>query len=165
MSAPQPRPDLAPADRLAELLPYSRPRSAQGRLLLYAVRRIAAGGLDDAQAASALLMHFGLGFRRPLILLRALMAEMSRVSRRTLSLAPCCCPRLTRDEAILLAVVESALDDTRGAHARLGAMLGQGVGALGCLGALTSAQALASAFADLGWPLDRELVAQNHTES
>lgn len=160
MSALPPRPHLAPADRLAELLPHPRPASAQARLLLFTVRRIAAGGLDDAHAASALLMHFGLGFRRPLVLLRALMAELSRVSRRTLALAPCCCHRITADEAILLQIVETALCDPRGAHARIGVMLGIGVGATDCLGALTSAQALSSAFADLGWPLDRAICGQ-----
>ena len=114
------------------------------------MRRMAAGGLHDAHAASAFLCGFGGRFRRPLLLLRALMAEMSRVASRKLLVAPCCCPRMTEAEGVLLSVVVGAGNDPRGAHDRLAALLG----VHNCLGALSSAQALSQAFADLGRPLD-----------
>lgn len=145
-------PDPAPQPDLAALLPHALPEQSPARLLLFAIRRIAVGGLDDAQAASALLMGFGLGFRRPLVLLRALMAELSRVSQRKLALAPCCCARTTRDEAALLAVIGDALAAPRAAHDRLARTLA----VRDCLGALTTAQALTTAFADLGHPLERQ---------
>src|SRR5881628_304358 len=83
-----------------ELLPHAAPAHPYRRLLLFAVRRMAAGGIADAHAAYALFTGFGLGYRRPLILLRALMAEVSRVSAAQLKVAPCCCARMTRDEAM-----------------------------------------------------------------
>ena len=81
------------------LLPHAAPASPYRRLLLFAIRRMAAGGIADAHAAHALFTGFGIGYRRPLILLRALMAEVSRVSTTRLSVAPCCCVRMTRDDA------------------------------------------------------------------
>jgi hypothetical protein len=119
------------------------------RLLLFAIRRVASGGLNDAHAANALLSAFGLAYRRPLVLLRAMMAELSRVSARKILVAPCCCPRMTAAESSLLEAVSSAVDDAFGAHRLLCAMLGKD----NCLGALSSAQALGQAFADLGRPL------------
>jgi len=53
-----------------------------------------ATGLNDASAASAFIGLFGLSYRRPLVLVRALMAETARVSARTISLAPCCRGRM-----------------------------------------------------------------------
>lgn len=137
------------ASDLPAILPHRRPEGADAQLLLYGVRRLAAGGLNDAHAASAFIGHFGLAHRRPLVLLRALMAEMSRVSRRKLLIAPCCCPRMTAAETAMLAVVAAAVADPHGAHRLLCATLGVD----DCLGALSSAQALGQAFADLGRPL------------
>ena len=134
---------------ITHILPNAGPADGNQRLLIFAFRRIAAGGLNDAHAANALLGAFGLSFRRPLILLRALMAEMSRISNRRLLIAPCCCPRMTASETALLAAIISALGDPHGAHRALGAILG----VQNCLGALSSAQALVQAFEDLGRPL------------
>lgn len=134
----------------ADLLPHRAPDSMSAALLLHAIRRMAVGGLNDAHAANALIGAFGLGFRRPLVLLRAFMLESSRVSGRRLLLAPCCCHRTTADEAALLAAITAA--DATPAHAH--SALAKLFGVSHCLGALASAQALAVAFADLGRRLD-----------
>lgn len=118
-------------------------------LLLFAMRRMAAGGLHDAFAVQAMLAGFGLGFRRPLVLLRAFMAEAARVSTVTITMAPCCCRRTTRGERALLGAMTLAIADPAAAHARLRATLQ----VRDCLGLVTSAQAVAAAFADLGMPL------------
>ena len=133
-----------------DLLPHPLPTEANSRLLLFAMRRVAAHGLDDAHAAHALLCAFGMGFRRPLILLRALMAEASRIAHRRILVAPCCCPRMTDAEAVMLAAIRAARSDPHGVHRDLAALFG----VHNCLGALSSAQALAQAFDDLGKPLE-----------
>jgi hypothetical protein len=137
------------AHSLSAILSERGPQQDNGRLLLFAVRRIAAAGLNDAHVANAFLSAFGLAYRRPLILARALMAELSRVSERKILVAPCCCPRMTAAEATVVAAASIAIDDPHGAHQMLCEMLG----VENCLGALSSAQALGQAFADLGRPL------------
>lgn len=133
----------------ATMLPHGMTGSPYARLLLFAVRRMAAGGIDDAHAAHALFAGFGIHFRRPLVLLRAMMAEISRVASTQLVVAPCCCARMTDDEARLIAAVAGALDRPRAAARMLDRLLH-----VRCsLGVLASAQAVASSFADLGMPL------------
>ena len=142
------------------LLPHAAPASPYRRLLLFAIRRMAAGGIADAHAAHAIFTGFGLSYRRPLVLLRALMAELSRVSTARLTVAHCCCHRMTRDEAILLdSIAEASLQPSH-AHERLRELLH----VRGCLGALSSAEAVASAFADLGMPLADDCAARNRDE-
>ena len=80
------------------------------------------------------------------------MAEVSRVSTGKLLVAPCCCPRLTAAELVLLDVIAQASDSPRDAHDRLGTLLGVNT----CLGALSSAQAVGIAFSDCGRPLQPE---------
>ncbi len=138
-----------PESTIAEILPQAAPACRNRRLLLFAIRRIASSGLNDAHAAHAFFVAFGRSFRRPLVLLRALMAELSRVSQAKLLIAPCCCPRLTEAEATLLAVIAASNDRPRDAHDRLARLLE----VRNCLGALGSAQAVASAFQDCGRPL------------
>lgn len=137
------------APHLSALLPDRRPNEANSRLLLFAIRRVAAGGLHDAHVTNAFMASFGLAYRRPLILLRALMTELSRISECKIMVAPCCCPRMTAAEAFMLAAVRHGVEDPHGAHDILCGMLGVD----NCLGALSSAQALSQAFADLGCPL------------
>lgn len=132
-----------------ELLPHPIPVEANARLLLFSMRRVAANGLDDAHAAHAMLCAFGMSFRRPLVLLRALMAEASRIAHRRILVAPCCCPRMTDAEATMLATIQLSRMDPNAAHRDMAALLG----VHNCLGALSSAQALAQAFDDLGKPL------------
>ena len=143
---------MSDSPELTRLLPIAAPTCHNRRILLFALRRIAAHGLDDAHAAHAMIGWFGLGFRRPLILLRALMSEMSRVSARKIVVAPCCCNRMTATEAGILSAVDSAIRDPQGAHDMLSDLLG----VKHCLGALGSAQALSQAFEDLGHPFERE---------
>jgi len=134
------------------LLPHAAPASPYRRLLLFAVRRMAIGGITDAHAAHAIFTGFGLAYRRPLVLLRALMAELSRVSAVKLMVAPCCCPRMTDNEAMLLNLIGEANVRPERAHDALTGLLHVRT----CLGALSSAQAVAVAFTDLGMPLDRD---------
>lgn len=138
--------DAAP---MSILLPRAAPVMAEQRLLLYGLRRMGAHGLNDAHAAGVLLGRFGRSHRRPLILLRAFMAETSRAARRTIRIAACCCGRMTRDEVLLLDAVIQSLNDPRSAHQ----LLARCLGTADCIGALTSAQALNQAFVDLGSPL------------
>jgi hypothetical protein len=137
------------AGTIETLLPRPLPSEGSARLLLFGFRRLATHGLQDAHAANAMIGGFGLGFRRPLILLRALMAELSRVSNRKIVVAPCCCLRMTAAEAAVLEAVSIASDDPHAAHALLCDVLNVEY----CLGALSSAQAVAQAFEDLGRPL------------
>lgn len=125
------------------------PTEQSGRLLIFAMRRIAVGGLHDAHATHAIFAHFGLVYRRPLILIRAMMAEIARASHQTIKIAPCCCPRLTTDEANLLHAIEHAEASTRDSNETLTRLMGTP----NCLGVLTTAQAVAQAFHDLGRPL------------
>lgn len=136
------------ADRsFADAKPMPDHRTA--RLLLFAVRRMAVAGLNDAHAAHAILSHFGVSYRRPLILIRAMMAEIARASHQTIKVAPCCCLRMTGDEATLLNAVDHAIDDPRRSHSLLADLMGTP----DCLGVLTTAQAVSQAFQDLGKPL------------
>ena len=131
------------------LLVYPIPRNPVARTLIYAIRKIAAGGLNDAFAAHAMLSLFGSRSRRPLLLLRALMAELARISQRQLVVGPCCCPRVTLAEAELLLVISLACERPAFVHARLCQLLA----VEHALGALSSAQAVGQACADLGHPL------------
>jgi hypothetical protein len=131
------------------LLVYPIPQNPVARTLIYAIRKIAVGGLNDAFAAHAMLSLFGSRSRRPLLLLRALMAELARVSRRQLVVGPCCCPRATLAEAELLLVISLACERPAFVHARLCQLLA----VEHALGALSSAQAVDQACADLGHPL------------
>jgi len=130
-----------PREEFAAVLPFASPTDERSRLLLLAIRRMAAHGLNDAHAAHACLIGFGLSYRRPLILLRALMAEISRASARKIMVAPCCCTRMTHDEAVLLRAIMTAPRDRFEAHSALESLLGTPL----CLGALTSAEALGEA--------------------
>ena len=136
-----PRPDA-----LALLIPHPAPEQRVARTLLIALRRIAASGIDDASAANLLLGTFGIGYRRPLMFLRVLMQEVSRVSQHQIAIAPCCCPRMTEGEAAILLAVDSGTAHphiTRAALARV-------TGTIDLAPALSFAQALGDALADLG---------------
>lgn len=136
-----------------KILPHPAPLSGNARLALFAMRQMAAAGLNDANAALALFMNLHGGYRRPLVLMRALMAEISRTSNRKLMVAPCCCARMTADEARLIKAIGSSLEQTDAANAAFQSLLDQPH----CLGVVSTAQALAQAFADLGRPLHDRL--------
>lgn len=130
-------------------LPFQSPADDDRRLLLYCIRRMGAHGLHDAHAANAMLGAFGISYMRPLVMLRAFVAETVRTSQRKISIAGCCCPRMTMDEARLIDSIASSEADIRNAALQLRSVLGSP----DSLGALGAAQAVQSAFADLAHPL------------
>lgn len=134
---------------LAETLPALQPEDAGARLLLFGVRQMGMHGLADACAANAFVTAFGKGFQRPLILLRALMADMAASATGPIAIAPWCCPRMTGSEAALLAVLGRVRDNPQAADLLLKDLLG--VRESGSI--LATAHALSNAFADLGLPL------------
>ncbi|MGD9809718.1 MAG: DUF6628 family protein [Sphingobium sp.] len=137
-----PRPDRAP--------PVTRFGPA-GLFFLRIVRLMATGGIDDARATAALFAQFGRNHRRPLVLIRALVLEMSRVSNRRIVLAPPCCGRITADEAIMLSALGRGEEGFAKCHADSRALLDSD----SALGAATCFQAVAACFADLGAPFNR----------
>jgi hypothetical protein len=135
---------------LAEMLPHGRPAQADRLLLLYGIRRTGAQGLHDAATAHAFMTAFGSHFRRPLLLLRALMAEVSKTSASPIQIAPCCCPRMTGGEAALLEVIGSV--ETQPERADL--LLRDLLGVRHAGGTAATAHLLALAFREGGRPLD-----------
>lgn len=130
-------------------LPHALPACPNARIALFAMRRMGAHGLADARAAQALLAAFGEGFRRPLSLLRALMADVAGSANDTVAIAPCCCVRATPAERTLTTVLARA--ETRPGSARM--LLADLLGAQRVDGVLASAVAVAAAFADGGRPI------------
>lgn len=130
-------------------LPHALPACPNARLALFAIRRMGAHGLADACAAHAMFSSFHQDFRRPLILLRALMADLAVNAEGAIAIAPCCCARMTAAEFALLAVV--ARVETQPDTARL--LLSDLLGSRCVDGVLTSAAAVAAAFADSGRPV------------
>jgi hypothetical protein len=130
-------------------LPHAMPRCANARLALFAVRRMGANGLSDAHVAHAFVTAFGEGFRRPLVLIRALMADLAGSSNFPIAIAPCCCARTTAAEAALLTILSRA--ETAPDSARL--LLADLLGSRRSDGVLASATAVAQAFADAGRPI------------
>jgi hypothetical protein len=126
-------------------LPFAGPTDASRRLLLYCLRRMGAHG----HAANAMLGTFGLSYQRPLVMLRAFVAETARTSHRKIRIAGCCCFRMTLDEARLIDAIASSETNIRNAAVQLRTVLGTP----DSLGALGAAQAVQAAFVDLGHPL------------
>ncbi len=133
---------MSPAAVTAALaLPHLLPACPNARIALFAIRRMGAHGLADARAAHALFTAFGRDFRRPLTMMRTLMADVAASAAGTIAIAPCCCARMTPAEAALLTVL--ARVETRPETARL--LMADGV--------LASAAAVSAAFADAGRPV------------
>lgn len=142
-------PDPSPAAAIAHPLPHILPEDDNTRLALFAIRRLGAHGLGDALAAHCFMTRFGSGFRRPLVLMRALMHELAITATQPIAIAPCCCPRTTPSEAALLAVLSRASSAPCTAWLLLADQLGaRDVGAV-----LACAEAVAAAFADAGRPI------------
>ncbi|MES2173936.1 MAG: DUF6628 family protein [Pseudomonadota bacterium] len=137
-----------------ETSPIDLPRPIPGgygnRLFLFVMRRMATAGVNDAHAANAMLGAFGRSYRRPLVLMRAMMLELARASSRKILVAPCCCARMTADEALMMQATGDALRDPNAAYEQVSELLGNDH----ALGALTCLQAVAQAHSDLGRPLD-----------
>jgi hypothetical protein len=137
------------------LLPHPLPPCENARLALFAMRRMGAHGLADARASHTMFTAFGQGFRRPLVLLRALMADLAGTSAGTIAIAPCCCARMTPAEAAMLSVlarVETAPETARYLMADL-------LGVRRIDGVLASAAAVAASFADEGRPITLQMAS------
>ena len=141
---------MTATNSLAATRPAVQPEDPGARLFLFALRQMGANGLTDASAAHAFVTAFGKGFQRPLVLLRALVAEMSASSARPIQIAPWCCPRMTAGEGALLAVLGRVRHNSEAALLLLDDLLG----VRESLGILATAHALSNAFADLGLPLE-----------
>ena len=87
-------------------LPLMLPEDRDERLLLVLLRRMAIHGLHDARASWMALENYGIGFRKPLVLMRCFLHELASASQRNIRLAPCCAPRMTRDEGLMLAAID-----------------------------------------------------------
>ncbi len=131
-------------------LPRLQPDDPGARLLLFGIRQMGAGGLHDAAAAHAFVTAFGRDFRRPLILLRSLMAEMSTASAGPIQIAPWCCARMTAAESATIEIIARVTHDIPRARVLLADLLG----VRQVDGVLATAHALANAFTDLGLPLE-----------
>lgn len=138
---------VAPAP--LHLLPHAMPACPAARLALFAIRRMGAHGLSDAHAAHAMLTGFGESFRRPLVLMRALMAEIAITATGPVSIAPCCCMRMTTAESAMLNVL--ARVEVEPEIARL--LLADLLGVRRIEGVLATAAAVAVAFADAARPI------------
>jgi hypothetical protein len=132
-----------------QLMPLPAPEDRMQRLVLFAVRRMAANGVRDAYAANLLFSNFGLNFRRPLVLLRAFMIELSQTSKRTITIAPCCALRMTTDEGRIVSVLATAARDRMEAAKDLRELAGDNA----ISSPLSVAAAFNNALADLGRPL------------
>jgi len=130
-------------------LPYALPACPNARIVLFALRRMGAQGLHDARASHALFTAFGQDFRRPLALMRALMADLAGTAAGTIAIAPCCCARMTAAERTMLTVI--ARVETAPDTARL--LLADLLGVRRVDAVLASVAAVATAFADDGRPI------------
>ncbi|MFM6930664.1 MAG: DUF6628 family protein [Novosphingobium sp.] len=137
-------------------LPLPLPDDEVLRLVLRIMRRMAAHGLRDAQAALLAIDGFGQGFRRPLVLLRAFVAELAQSSRRRITVAPSCALRMTLDEARLIGVLATASHAPDCARAHLRDLADRH----DVCHPLSAALAIASALGDLGRPLPRMAATQ-----
>lgn len=140
---------MTTAQQFSTLLHRPGPDDPAQRLLLFAFRQMGAHGIHDACAAHAIVTAFGKDFRRPLVLLRSLMTELSAASARPIRIAPWCCARVTPCEGAILSVLQKATVGDPAADLLLSDMLG----VRDASGPLATATALALAFADLGMPL------------
>ncbi|MDG5487429.1 hypothetical protein NYR55_02155 [Sphingomonas sp. BGYR3] len=135
---------------IAAALPRRQPDHAARRLLMHGLRRTGMHGLDDAMTASIFMSAFGGRYRRPLVLLRSLMAELSSLASGPIRISPPCCGRMTVDEALLADAIAAAATDP----GRTRVLLGDVIGRRMVDGPAATAALLARAFADGGHPLD-----------
>lgn len=136
-------------NRLADVLPLLAPSTRTARLFLYVIRRMAVGGLKDAHASNALMGTFGLSHKRVQMFMRVFMSELARASSRTITIAPCCCRRMTAHEWALISIVTDARETPIEQHQKLKNLLGNP----DCRAPLAAAIGLADVFSDLGHPL------------
>lgn len=128
---------------------HPMPEDENARLAIFAFRRLGAHGLRDAVAVDALLRAFGHGFRRPLMLLRAMMSDLAASATCAIQIAPCCCRRLTSAEHAVLTILARA--ETAPDSARV--LLADLLAVRRADGPLATVTAVAQAFADAGRPI------------
>lgn len=131
---------------LARILPHHVPQDGPTRAVLVAMRRMAIHGLHDAHASLLMFENFGLHFRKPLVLMRALLLEVSQTTRRPIQIAPCCAPRMTPAENALLRAMACAGHDP----AQASQYLQELTQAPAIEGLLATTKVLAGAFHDSG---------------
>ncbi|HTG39725.1 DUF6628 family protein [Sphingomonas sp.] len=139
-------------DTLSTTLPHLQPSDPAARLILFGIRQMGAQGLQDAAASHAFMTAFGVDFRRPLLLLRTLMHEMSLRAARPIQIAPWCCPRMTAAEATLVDALRGIEENPR----RSAFLLADLIGVRDAAGIACAAQCVVAAFNDLGLPLRRD---------
>ncbi len=138
-------------DANAFATPFTRPLPCcqNARVALVAMRRMGAHGLADAAAAHLMFMAFGPAFRRPLLLLRTLVADLAANARGTIAIAPCCCTRMTAAETALVTVLARNERDPETARLLMADLLGHRA----VDGVLAAAAAVGASFADAGRPI------------
>lgn len=115
---------MMPPNAGDELLPLPLPEGHVERIVLVCIRRMAAHGIRDAQAALIAIDTFGVNFRRPLVLMRAYIVELAQISQRSIKIAPCCAMRMTRDEGLIIGALTLAGSDLAAANQTLTSLLG-----------------------------------------
>jgi hypothetical protein len=100
------------------------PEEEDDRALVLAIRRMATLGLRDASAALLIIGVFGAGFRRPLVLLRAFVLELSATARKPIRFARCCTPAMTEDERAILELLVQVAHDFEGAEQAVAKLTG-----------------------------------------
>lgn len=140
---------MAETTTLATALPHVLPACPHARIALFAIRRMGAHGLADARAAHTLFTVFGQDFRRPLILMRTLMADLASHASGQIAIAPCRCARMTVAEAALMTILAQMEMAPGKAHFLMSDLLG----VRRVDGVLASAAAVSAAFADEGRPI------------
>ncbi len=133
----------------AQPLPRAMPADADTRLFILAVRRMGVHGIDDAQIASHFMSAFGPAFRRPLITIRVMMTEIAAAASTPITIAPCCCSRITGAEAALVDIIARLDHQPLAARALAADLLGnRRVDAV-----MATLAMVANAFADAGRPI------------
>lgn len=87
------------------MLPHVAPASGDGRTLLFAIRRMAMHGMDDAFAVNTMMAAYGMRYRKPLLLLRTMLIDIARNARGNIVVTPCCAPRMTAHEHAILSAI------------------------------------------------------------
>ena len=131
------------------ILPLPLPEDDMQRFVLFAVRRMAVYGIRDAHAAARFVGLFGLRFRKPLVLMRAFIVELAQASTGTITIAPCCAPRMTRDEALIVGILATAASNPDNASKHLMTL----TASPHAPSALATAAAFNDAAAELGRPI------------
>jgi hypothetical protein len=87
------------------------PEARSLKVSLVILRRMAIHGLRDSRAVMLALECYGSSFAKILELHRCFLHEIATTSRRNIRIAPCCAPRMTADEALMIqAIAQPSLD-------------------------------------------------------